>query len=141
VIDASVGIKQFIPDPLSDKVKQLFSYLSQSNTEFFVPDLFYIESTNIIWKYVRAGLYSITDVPQDLAELKSLSLQVMATAELMEDAFAIAHNHQISAYDGAYVALSDKVKAPLLTLDRKLFNALANSTYDVQFFADFSLPS
>jgi predicted nucleic acid-binding protein len=75
VIDASVGIKQFIPDPLSDKVKQLFSYLSQSNTEFFVPDLFYIESTNIIWKYVRAGLYSITDVPQDLAELKSLSLQ------------------------------------------------------------------
>jgi hypothetical protein len=31
------------------------------------------------------------------------------------------------------------VKAPLLTLDRKLVNSLANSTYQVCFFADFSL--
>ncbi len=140
VIDASVGIKQFIPDLLSDKVKQLFSYLNQPNTEFFVPDLFYIESTNILWKYVRAGLYSVTDVPKDLADLKSLSLQVVATAELMESAFEIAHNHQISAYDGAYVALSNKVKAPLLTLDKKLINALSNTSYDIHSFTEFTLP-
>ena len=140
VIDASVGIKQFIPDLLSDKVKQLFSYLNQPNTEFFVPDLFYIESTNILWKYVRAGLYSVTDVPKDLADLKSLSLQVVATAELMESAFEIAHNHQISAYNGAYVALSNKVKAPLLTLDKKLINALSNTSYDIHSFTEFTLP-
>jgi len=50
VVDASVSIKQLIPDPLSAKVKQLFEHLSQPKTEFFVPDLFYIESTNTIWK-------------------------------------------------------------------------------------------
>jgi len=48
VVDASVSIKQFIPDPLSAKVKQLFSHLNQPDTEFFVPDLFYIESANIL---------------------------------------------------------------------------------------------
>ena len=55
VVDSSVSIKQFIPDPLSSKVKQLFSLLNLTNTKFFVPDLFYIESTNILWKYIKVG--------------------------------------------------------------------------------------
>ncbi len=140
VIDASVGIKQFIPDPLSDQVKQLFSYLNEPSTEFFVPDLFYIESTNILWKYARAKMYPVEDIAQDLANLKSLSLRIVSTAELMELAFQIAHEYQISAYDGAYVALSQEVNAPLLTCDRKLINALMSSPIDVQFFPDFCLP-
>ena len=140
VVDASVSIKQFIPDPLSAKVKQLFDHLSQPETEFFVPDLFYIESTNIIWKYVRAGQYAVADVSADLASLKALSLKVVSTAELMEKAFQIALNYRISAYDGAYVALSERVSAPLLTLDQKLVNALATAPYDVRSFADFSIP-
>ncbi len=37
VIDASVGIKQFIPDPLSSKVNRLFSYLENPKTELFIP--------------------------------------------------------------------------------------------------------
>lgn len=140
VIDASVSIKQFIPDPLSDKVKQLFSYLDQPETTFFVPDLFYIESVNIIWKYVRAGQYEAIEAVVDLERLKSFSLQVVSTVELMEDAFQIACTNNISAYDAAYVTLSSRVNAPLLTLDRKLFNALTSSSFDVQFFADFPLP-
>lgn len=40
VIDASVGIKQFIPEPLSAKVKQLFSYYfrTYAYTLFVVED-------------------------------------------------------------------------------------------------------
>ena len=40
VVDVSVGIKQFIPDPLTPKVNQLFAHLSNPQTEIFVPDLF-----------------------------------------------------------------------------------------------------
>jgi predicted nucleic acid-binding protein len=138
-LDTSVSTKQFIDDPLTSKVNQLLDYIAYPETEIFVPDLFYIESTNTLWKYVRAGLYSATQVQTDLANLKSLSLRVVSTAELMEDAFQIAFNYRISAYDGAYVALSERVKAPMLTLDQKLVNALATSAHDVRFFADFSL--
>ncbi|TRV42825.1 MAG: PIN domain-containing protein [Microcystis panniformis Mp_MB_F_20051200_S9] len=139
VIDANVGIKRFIADPLTPKVRQLFDTLYNTQTEIYIPDLFYIEITNIFWKYVRAGLYSATQVQSDLTTLKDFPLRVISTAELMGDAFQIAYNYQISAYDGAYVALSERVKAPLLTLDRKLVNSLASSTYQVYFFADFSL--
>jgi predicted nucleic acid-binding protein len=89
-VDASVGIKQFIPDPLTPKVNQLFAHLSNPQTEIFVPDLFYIECGNILWKYVRAGLYAVADVPADLASLKAFPLRVISTADLMADAVNIA---------------------------------------------------
>ena len=41
VLDVSVSTKQFIDDPLSPKVDQLLDFLSDPQTEIFVPDLFY----------------------------------------------------------------------------------------------------
>ncbi|OUL37507.1 twitching motility protein PilT [Nostoc sp. T09] len=142
VVDASVAIKQFIPgDPLIPKVNQLFAHLTNPQTAIFVPDLFYIECGNIIWKYVRARLYAVSDVPADLSTLKRFPLRVVSTADLMVDAVIIALTHGISAYDASYVALSQQVDATLLTLDGKLVRALANSSYDVCSFNDFAVPS
>lgn len=139
VIDASVGIKQFVPDPLTSKVNQLFAHLAIPKTEFFIPDLFYIEITNIFWKYVRAKLYAVADVQADLATLKTFPLQVISMSELMEEAINISIAYGISAYDASYVALSQRVNAPLLTLDQKLVNSLANAPYNVQLFINFSV--
>ncbi|MEA5503242.1 type II toxin-antitoxin system VapC family toxin [Halotia wernerae UHCC 0503] len=141
VVDASVGIKQFIPDePLMAKVDQLFAHLANPQTAIFVPDLFYIECGNIIWKYVRARLYAVADVPADLATLKSFPLRVVSTADLMADAVTIALNYNISAYDASYVALSQQTSATLLTLDSKLIRALSTSSYDVCLFNEFEIP-
>lgn len=140
VIDASVGIKRFIPDPLTSKVNQLFAHLAIPKTEFFIPDLFYIEIANTFWKYVRAGLYTATDVRADLAVLKTFPLLVVSMAELMEEAVNIAIAYGISTYDASYVALSHRVSSPFLTLDRKLVNILVNAPYDVRLFTNFSVP-
>lgn len=140
IIDANVGIKQFIADPLTPKVNQLLAHSNISNTEIYIPDLFYIEVTNIFWKYVRAGMYTAVEVQADLATLKSLSIRVVSTAELMEEAVNIAIAYGISAYDASYVALSHRVSAPLLTLDQRLVNTLANAPYNVQLFTNFSVP-
>jgi len=139
VVDTSVGVKQFIPDPLSTKVVELFAHLDLTETKIFVPDLFYIESANVLWKYVRAGRYDFTLARANLASLKEFTLSVVPTAELMEQSVNIALAHGISVYDASYVALSQQVLAPLLTLDRKLANALANAPFDVRLFTDFSI--
>lgn len=140
VVDASVGIMQFIPDPLSPKVNQLFAHLSYPQTKIFVPDLFYIECANILWKYVRAKLYAAADVPADLATLKAFPLRVVSTADLMEEAVSIGLAHGISAYDASYVALSQQVSATLLTLDQRLVNALSTTSDDVCSFNNFEVP-
>jgi predicted nucleic acid-binding protein len=131
-VDASVGIKQFIPDPLT--------HLAYPQTEIFVPDLFYIECTNTLWKYVRAGLYVVTDIPADLATLKAFPLRVVSTADLMADAVTIGLAYGISAYDACYVAISQQFSATLLTLDQRLVNTLAATSYDVRLFNDFNIP-
>ena len=141
VIDANVGIKRFISDPLTVKTRQLLDTLSNPQTEIFIPDLFYIEIANIFWKYVRAELYSAFQVQIDLGILKRFPLKVISTSELMEEAVNLAINYEISAYDAAYVALSRRVNAPLLTLDRKLVKALAVSPFEVRSFTDFTIPS
>jgi predicted nucleic acid-binding protein len=52
VVDASVGIKLFIDEPLSDIAHALFEKLTEDPpVELFVPDLFYIECTNILVKW------------------------------------------------------------------------------------------
>jgi len=40
VLDTNICIKQFIVDPLTPKVNQLFDCLDDPAVEFFVPDLF-----------------------------------------------------------------------------------------------------
>lgn len=140
VVDTSVCIKQFICDPLTPKVNQLFDRLANPQTEFFVPDLFYIECTNTLWKYVRAGLYTAAEVQADLVTLKAFPLRVVSTADLMSEAVTIALAYGISTYDASYVALSQQVSVPLLTLDSRLIRALATASYDIRSFNDFSIP-
>ena len=67
-------------------------------------------------------------------------MRVVSTANLMEEAVVIGLSYGITAYDASYVALSERIKAPLLTLDQKLVNALATSSYDVRSFINFSIP-
>ncbi|ELS01716.1 putative nucleic acid-binding protein [Xenococcus sp. PCC 7305] len=140
VIDANVGIKRFIADPLSAKTKQLLDTLSNPQTEIFIPDLFYIEIANIFWKYVRAELYSADQVQIDLDILKRFPFKVISTSELMGEAVNLAINFGISAYDACYVALSRRVNAPLLTLDKKLIKALVGSSLNLRSFVDFTVP-
>lgn len=64
-------------------------------------------------------------------------LKSVSTLSLMQEATKIAINHNITAYDGCYVALSHQVQAPLLTLDLKLVKALTDSPFDVRSFVDF----
>ncbi|MDM9384885.1 type II toxin-antitoxin system VapC family toxin [Chlorogloeopsis sp. ULAP01] len=139
VVDASVGIKKFIIDPLTPKVDLLFAHLSNPDARLYIPDLFYIECTNIAWKYIRAGLYDVTEAQANLADLKLLRLTTTPTDDLMLEALTISVTHGISAYDACYVALSQQKNAPLLTQDQRLVNKFRNTDFDIQLFSDFSI--
>ncbi len=140
VVDTSVCIKYFISDPLTPKVNQLFDHFANPQAEIFVPDLFYIECANALWKYVRARMYTAAEVQVDLATIKAFPLRVVSTAELMADAVTIGLTYGITAYDASYAALSQQAGATLLTLDGKLMKALSTSSDDVCSFNDFEVP-
>lgn len=141
VVDVSVGIKKFIIEPLTPKVEQLFGHLRDPDARLYIPDLFYVECTNILWKYICAGLYDSTEAQANLADLKLLRFTPTPTADLIREALSLSIAHGISAYDACYLALSQRNDVPLLTQDQRLVNTLKSTDLDVQLFSDFVIPS
>ncbi len=138
VLDASVGIKLFLVEPLSDRADALFGHLNDAlPARFYVPDLFFIECTNILWKYVRRFGYLPEAAQQDVVELTQLPLQVVATAALCGPALSLALDYGITAYDASYVVLADRLALPLVTTDELLIQSLSDSSLDVRFLGDW----
>ncbi|MGD9101033.1 MAG: type II toxin-antitoxin system VapC family toxin [Anaerolineae bacterium] len=140
VVDASVGIKLFLVEPLSERADALFDYLTATPPAcFYVPDLFFIACTNVLWKYVRRFGYAPESTGQDVTALTGLPLQVASTANLAEAALTLAVSHEISAYDAAYVALARQLALPLITADEALVRRLAETDLDVRWLGEWPM--
>ncbi|MCG2767899.1 MAG: type II toxin-antitoxin system VapC family toxin [Anaerolineae bacterium] len=128
-----MGIKLFVIEPLSDRADALFAHLTDDPpARFYVPDLFFIECTNVLWKYVRHFGYPLESARQDAADLTDLRLLSIPTRELADEALKVAVAHDITAYDAAYVALSGRLSLPLVTADEALVRRLAGTAFDVR---------
>ena len=128
VVDASVGIKLFLAEEGSDAADALFAQLAQlPPARFYVPDLFYSECANILWKYVRRFGYPAGNARQDVADLLALRLQTVSTADVLAPALALALQYDITAYDACYAALAQQLDLPLVTADSPLRRKLAGS--------------
>ncbi|HTC20455.1 MAG TPA: type II toxin-antitoxin system VapC family toxin [bacterium] len=139
VVDASVGIKLFITEEYSERAEALFGPLGgDPSMEMFVPDLFYAECANILWKHVRRFGYPASEARRDISQLGGLYLKVVSAARLIPKALDLALRWEISAYDGCYVALAEELKSPLVTADEKLFKRIRNGSASVKWIGDFS---
>ena len=104
---------------------------------FHVPDLFYIECANILWKYVQYHGYPREDALLDVIDLGDLSLRAVPTQDLVEAALPIALDLGITAYDASYVALSQKLDLPLVTADEPLTRRLASREFAVRWLGNW----
>jgi len=130
VVDASVGIKLFVEEEFSENAHALFSHLAADpSAELYIPDLFYIECTNILLKYTRRFGRSLADSQADIADIRLLSLRSTSTADLMEEALLLAAEKNLSAYDACYAVLAKNLDLPLITVDEKLSKAIASAIF------------
>ena len=133
VVDASVGIKLFVAEELSDHADRLFGRLAAPQpARFYVPDLFYVECANILWKYVRRFGYPQANAHQDIANLGALALTPVPAAGLLQPALELALAHGVTVYDACYAALARELDLPLVTADASLARQLAGSGVQVK---------
>lgn len=140
VVDASVGIKLFLVEELSDVADRLFDQLAaEPPARFYVPDLFFVECANVLWKYARHFDYPADSARQDVADLQALRLHTVSTADLLTPALELALTHDVTAYDACYAALAQQLSLPLITADSALVRKLGDSDVEVRFLAEVDL--
>lgn len=72
----------------------------------------------------------------DIGNLSDLDLITTAAKELLMPAVEIARQYTISIYDAFYLALSQSLAVPLVTVDKRLVNATVGKPFHVVFAGD-----
>ena len=128
VLDASVAAKLVVPEsrePLVDRADELYLRYTRGEVRFIVPDLFWVEVVNVLWKTVRWGRWPQAAAMLALAEVQEWNFPTLRHHDFLDDALAIALSYDRTAYDAIYLAIARATDSPLLTADERLANAVA----------------
>jgi len=128
VLDASVALKWALPaadEPLKPEAFRLLQRYVDDEIQLIVPDIFWAECGNALWKAVRRGRQSRASAELALSLLVRRNFTTLPSASLLPRALAIALDFGRTFYDSLYVALAVATKCDFVTADERLANALA----------------
>jgi predicted nucleic acid-binding protein len=128
VIDASVAAKWFLPatgETLVDEALQFLRRYTDGQIRLIVPDLFWAEFGNILWKAVCQGRWTKAMADAALATMTGQLLPTFPSRSLLAEAFRLATAFDRTVYDSLYLALAVNSKAQLVTADERLARAVA----------------
>ena len=115
VIDASVALKWFVPEPGHEPARALL----QGDDELLAPDWLLVEVANALWKQWRRGMIDPAQIDEILTLLPDMLMLANASA-LVPRASEIARVLTHPVYDCLYLALAESGNATLVTADHKL---------------------
>ncbi len=121
VVDASVVVKWYIPEKLSEQADHFLEESVTTGVPLLAPDLLMAEVGNILWKKRRLRELSPSEALHILDTIcESLPIQLYASLPLMRSSWKIAYAFDCTFYDALYVALAQEQDALFITADEKL---------------------
>jgi predicted nucleic acid-binding protein len=126
VVDASVGVKWFVPEVHAAEARRW----RDGSDELHAPAFFFdLEIANILWKKVRRAEITRADADQILGLLPALPLTRHPEPPLLTAAFDLADRTQRTVYDCLYLALAVRLGGRMVTADQRLCNSLAGTPW------------
>ena len=128
VVDASVAVKwcvSSVDEKLVPQAEQLLDAYDRGKCQFLVPDLFWPELANALWKAVWKEKIDHPWAQKAYAKVADLDIPTVASFALVPEALLLAARYQRTVYDSLYVALAQNAGAELITADERLANAMA----------------
>lgn len=126
VVDASVAIKWLIEGPHSDQAARLLD----DDLPLAAPELIYAEAAHALWAIARRGQISAADVREALDLLADAPLMIPSPMKrLMAGAARLAVDLDHPVYDCMYLALALQEQRPVITADRRFYNAVRTHPY------------
>lgn len=128
VLDASVALKWAVApanESLSAEAIGLLRRYASGEVDFLVPDIFWVEVGNVLWKGARRGRSSQKAAEQIASEIQARDFPTTPSHDLMNAALRIACVYDRAVYDCLYVALAIQSGTQMITADERLANAVA----------------
>ena len=123
VLDASVAVKWVLSgEPYTEEANKLRDALLSGAVQVCAPSLLMHEVANSIWKAAMRRRISTADAHEALHGLDEvqIDLRELSPQQVAEE-LDIACEFDVTTYDAAYLLLSEKTKAKLVTADDKLY--------------------
>jgi predicted nucleic acid-binding protein len=124
VIDASVAVKWFIPEPESEKAEILLAKFRRGEIDLAAPDVVVGEVGNTLWKRSARGDIAVDDAAQSYADLLKIAITIQSSSALALRAFKLASDLAHPLYDTLYIALAESLNCELVTADEALIKKL-----------------
>jgi predicted nucleic acid-binding protein len=126
VVDASVGVKWFVPEVHAAEARAWRT----GPYDLHVPAFFFdLEIANILWKKVRRADVTRADADLILGQLPVLPVTRHPESPLLTSAFDLADRTQRTVYDCLYLALAVQLGGRMVTADQRLYNSLAGTPW------------
>lgn len=120
IIDTSVLIKGYVVEGDSARVRTILNSLQASNPiVLHAPESCLIECASVLWKQARFHGTPLSQVKLALDNLIALPLHIHSANSLLVRALEIGVDHNLPVYDTIYIALAERLKLPLITVDAK----------------------
>ncbi len=125
LVDASVVVKWFAPEDLSDVAAELLN----GEHELCAPDFVLVEAANVFWKKARSGQMTVAKANDALLALATGAIELRPTPPLLPRALEMANRIGHPVYDCLYIAAAEAWPAVLITADRRLVKALESGDW------------
>jgi len=126
VVDSSVAIKWFVPEPYSTPARQLLNDYQSGSLSFIAPDLINAEFGNIVWKKHTFQGLEAGDAQTVMDEFHKITFTLTPTSILLEEAYHLAVTHRRTVYDMLYLALSIRESCKFVTADERMVHAIGS---------------
>ena len=124
VVDASIGVKWYLPEVYSEEARRLLLI----PIRLHVPTIFFTEVTQAIWKKVRLRReLDPTEGREILSRLMDADVRTHAVNPLLNSALDVALDTGRTVYDCVYLVLAQAQGCPLVTADLKFYNSLRST--------------
>ena len=115
VLHTSAAVDWLLQTPAGERIEQR---IYAHNDTLHTVHLLDVEFAQVLRRLVREGTLTPRRAEEAIEDLADLRITRYAPMLLLKRIWRLRQN--LSAYDAAYVALAEELKAPLITRDRRL---------------------
>lgn len=115
VLDTSAAVDWLLQTPAGQRIEQRIYVHPETLHSVHLID---VEFVQVLRRLVREGALTPKRAEEAIDDMAALRITRYAPVLLVERIWRLRQN--LSAYDAAYVALAEKLQAPLITRDQRI---------------------